>query len=194
MISVCATKFAAGPLARGREQFDRQWVRGSGWLLVAAAACSGPPEPRTPAPAPAAPAPAPAPALAPAPAPAPVFVPVAVPAPASPGVHRDQPAHIKLRLGHYRNDARGIGVTIDLTEQTENVADIDPAKVRFDGEPKVWRLEGRNGSRGRLDFFSGKHLVLEVWDDGHRAVFVPDPDNNFSGEIPVERDGDAAPL
>ena len=120
-------------------------------------------------------------------------------APASPPTpsstaHRDQPAHIKLRLGHYHNTQRGIGVTIDLTEQTENVADIDPAKVRFDGEPKVWRLEGRNGSRGRLDYFAGKHLVLEVWDDGRRAVFVPDPDDNFSGEILVERDGDADPL
>jgi hypothetical protein len=124
-----------------------------------------------------------APGVAPAPAP--------VPSTAT----RNQPPHIKLKLGHYSNAQLGIGVTIDLTEVTENVADIDPAKVRFDGETKVRRLEGQNGPRGRIDYLDGKHVVLQVWDDGKRAVFVRDPDTDkASDEIYVRRDGDADPL
>ncbi|MEO7731804.1 MAG: hypothetical protein ABIY55_12580 [Kofleriaceae bacterium] len=108
---------------------------------------------------------------------------------------RNQPPHIKLKLGHYSNAQLGIGVTIDLTEMTENVADIDPAKVRFDGETKVRRLQGENGPRGRIDYLDGKHVVLQVWDDGRRAVFVRDPDTDKSSEeIYVRRDGDADPL
>jgi hypothetical protein len=108
---------------------------------------------------------------------------------------RDQPPHIKLRLGHYRNDQLGIGVTIDLTEITENVADIDPAKLRFDGDPRVWRLQGQHGSLGRFDYLDGKRVLLHVWDNGRRAVYVPDPDTGkLSDEIYVRRDGDADPL
>lgn len=125
--------------------------------------------------------------------------------PAAPGVApapaaaakttRNQPPHIKLKLGHYSNAQLGIGVTIDLTEMTENVADIDPAKVRFDGETKVRRLQGENGPRGRIDYLDGKHVVLQVWDDGRRAVYVRDPDTDKSSdEIDVRRDGDADPL
>jgi hypothetical protein len=108
---------------------------------------------------------------------------------------KNQPPHIKLKLGHYRNDQLGIGITIDLTEVTENVADIDPAKVRFDGDTKVWRLEGQHGPLGRIDFFDGKHLILQVWDNGRRAVYIRDPDTGKSSdEIFVRRDGDADPL
>jgi hypothetical protein len=114
--------------------------------------------------------------------------------PATPGA-RNQPPHIKLRLGHYRNDQLGIGVTIDLTEITENVADIDPAKVRFDGDPKVWRLQGQHGPFDRIDYLDGKRVILQVWGNGRRAVFVPDPDTGRSSDqIYVRRDGDADPL
>jgi len=120
--------------------------------------------------------------------------------PAAPGAARahatkNQPPHIKLKLGHYSNAQLGIGVTIDLTEMTENVADIDPAKIRFDGDSKVLRLEGQNGAGGRIDYLDGKRIVLQVWDDGSRAVFVRDPDTDKSSdEIHVSRDGDADPL
>jgi hypothetical protein len=111
------------------------------------------------------------------------------------GAKRNQAPHIKLKLGHYSNTQLGIGVTIDLTEATENVADIDPAKVRFDGEPKVMRLQGEHGGNGRIDFRDGKHIVLMVFEDGRRAVFVRDPDTGkVSDEIFVRRDGDADPL
>jgi hypothetical protein len=122
------------------------------------------------------------------------------PAPATPATpatpaSKNQPPHIKLKLGHYSNAQLGIGVTIDLTEMTENVADIDPAKVRFDGDPKVLRLQGQNGPLGRIDYLDGKHVVLQVWDNGKRAVYVRDPDTGKSSEeIYVRRDGDADPL
>jgi hypothetical protein len=123
--------------------------------------------------------------------------PEVVPATPSPPARpaKDQPPHIKLKLGHYRNVRLGIGVTIDLTETTENVADIDPAKVRFDGDPKVWRLEGEHGGYDRIDYRAGKRLILQVWEDGRRVVYVPDPDTGrSSGEVEVRRDGDADPL
>lgn len=124
---------------------------------------------------------------------APVAADAPAPAPATP--RKDQPPHIKLKLGHYSNAQLGIGVTIDLTEVTENVADIDPAKVRFDGETKVRRLVGQNGPRGRIDYLEGKRVVLQVWDDGRRAVYIHDPDTDKgSDEIYVRRDGDADPL
>jgi hypothetical protein len=129
-------------------------------------------------------------------APAPAAAPVAAaqPAQAQPAT-RNQPAHVKLRLGHYRNDQLGIGVTIDLTEITENVADIDPAKLRFDGDARVWRLQGQHGPFGRIDYLDGKRVLLHVWDNGRRAVYVPDPDTGkLSDEIAVHRDSDADPL
>jgi hypothetical protein len=130
-----------------------------------------------------------------APGVAPAAEPAKAPAKAPAKETRNQPPHIKLKLGHYSNDQLGIGVTIDLTEMTENVADIDPAKVRFDGDPKVLRLQGQNGPLGRIDYLDGKHVVLQVWDNGRRAVFVRDPDTGKSSEeIYVRRDGDADPL
>lgn len=108
---------------------------------------------------------------------------------------KTQPAATKLKLGHYRNKELGIGVVIDLTEVIDNVAEIPPAKIRFDGETKVWRLQGKQSRRERIDYVDGKHLMLEVWDDRRRAVFVPDPETNkWSDEIEVERDADADPL
>jgi hypothetical protein len=108
----------------------------------------------------------------------------------------DQPAHIKLRLGHYSNPKRGIGVTIDLTERTENIADIDPAKLRFDGEQTVYRLKGQPGARGRIDYMRDRNRVmLHVWDDGRMGVYVPDPDGGPASEmIELARDADADPL
>lgn len=108
---------------------------------------------------------------------------------------KTQPAATKLKLGHYRNKELGIGVIIDLTEVIDNVAEIPPAKIRFDGETKVWRLQGKQSRRDRIDYVDGKHLMLEVWDDHRRAVYVPDPETNkWSDEIEVERDADADPL
>lgn len=158
--------------------------------MVMTCACTSAPPP----PAPVAPLPPGCKNEAPAPSPAPGAPTVAAtPTPATPT--KAQPSYIKLRLGHYHNERLGIGVTIDLTEQTENVADIDPAKIRFDGDSKVWRLDGRYGSRERIDYANPRGaILLEVWNDGRRAVRVPDPDGHLSDEIAVVRDGDADPL
>ena len=113
-----------------------------------------------------------------------------------PSVTRDQPPHIKLKLGHYRNARHGIGVTIDLTEMTESVADIDPAKLRFDGDEKVWRLEGRHGGGDRIDYVrDADRVMLQISRDGRVTVFVPDPDTDRTSDaIEVYRDADADPL
>jgi len=113
-------------------------------------------------------------------------------------VVKNQPPHIKLKLGHFRNARYNIGVTIDLTEQTENVADIDPAKLRFDGDPRIWRLEGRHGAYGRIDYVpegKGRGVMLQVQADGHMSIYIPDPSTGRSSdEIHLSRDGDADPL
>jgi len=111
---------------------------------------------------------------------------------AAAGPHKDQPAATKLKLGHFSNDKRGLGLTIDLTEKNDNVAKLDPAKVRFDGETKVWRLEGKHGPGGRIDYMrDARHVLLHVWSDGRIGVFVPDAADE---EIDVHRDADADPL
>jgi hypothetical protein len=117
------------------------------------------------------------------------------PAAADPLV-KNQPPHIKLKLGHFRNARYNIGVTIDLTEQTENVADIDPAKLRFDGDTKVWRLQGQHGAYGRIDYLrEGGRVMLHVQSNGRMSIYVPDPDTGrASDELPLYRDGDADPL
>jgi hypothetical protein len=137
----------------------------------------------------------PPPPAAPAPAPAPTVV-VVSPAASTPMVHKDQPAATKLKLGHYRNDERGIGLTIDLTEKNASIALIDPAKVRFDGETKIWRCEGKHGPGGRIDYMrDAKHVLLHVYDDGRIAVFVPDSEGRANNdEIDLYRDADADPL
>jgi hypothetical protein len=121
--------------------------------------------------------------------------PQVVDSPPAPPPAKTQPAHIKLKLGHFKNAKRGIGVTIDQTEVIDNVAKIPPAKLRFDGETKVWRLEGSRSSE-RNEFKTDKGgLMLQVWKDGHYSVYVPDPDTDkWSDEIVVTRDGDADPL
>jgi hypothetical protein len=115
------------------------------------------------------------------------------------GVHveKDQPPNVKLKLGHYRNARRGIGVTIDLySARTEDVADIDPAKLRFDGEDKVWLLEGMYGGSGRIDYVRDhERILLQVHRDGRMSVYVPDPETDRSSEaIDVFRDADTDPL
>jgi hypothetical protein len=115
--------------------------------------------------------------------------------PAGSAPHKDQPAATKLKLGHFRNDERGIGLVVDLTEKNASIALIDPAKVRFDGETKVWRCEGKHGPGGRIDYMrDAKHVLLHVYDDGHIAVFVPDDSRANNDEIDLYRDADADPL
>jgi hypothetical protein len=131
----------------------------------------------------------------PAPAPAPQPAPPAAPAAADPLV-KNQPPHIKLKLGHFRNDRYNIGLTIDLTEQTENVADIDPAKLRFDGDTRIWRLQGQHGAYGRIDYVrEGGRVMLHAQANGRMSIYIPDPDTGRSSdEISLYRDGDADPL
>lgn len=117
--------------------------------------------------------------------------------PTAPRVAIDQPAHVKLKLGHFRNGRLGIGVTIDLlSAATENVADIDPAKVRFDGDAQVWLLEGRHGGNDRIDYVRANgRLLLSVTREGRYTVYVPDPETDRPSQgIDVTRDGDADPL
>src|SRR5262249_42111699 len=149
-------------------------------VLGAIAACTeaAPPPPMLPAAIaiPAPPPPAPLVVLAPAP-------------------ELEQPAAVKLRLGHYRNARRGIGVTIDLTEKNESIALPDPAKLRFDGEATIWRLEGQPGGNDRIDYVrDGGRVMLHIWKNGDIAVYVPDPDGKPSEAIHLVRDGDADPL
>lgn len=109
----------------------------------------------------------------------------------------DQPAHLKLKLGHFRNSRLNIGVTIDLASAaTENVADIDPAKLRFDGETQVYLLEGRHGGNGRIDYVRDRdRIMLTVSREGRYTVYVPDPETDRASQgIDVARDGDAEPL
>ena len=110
---------------------------------------------------------------------------------------KDQPPHIKLKLGHFRNNRLNIGVTVDLvSDATENVADIDPAKLRFDGDDKVWRLEGRHGGSGRIDYVRDHdRVMLQITREGRVTVYVPDPETDLSSDaIDMYRDADADPL
>jgi len=100
-----------------------------------------------------------------------------------PAVTKDQPAAVKLKLGHYVNTRRGIGVVIDRTQHA--------AKVRFDGDKTILALDPTPGSAGRIDYIkSAGHVVLEAYDDGHMVVYVDD----IHDGIDVRRDGDADPL
>lgn len=113
-----------------------------------------------------------------------------------PGTQLDQPPHIKLKLGHFRNSRLNIGVTIDLVSAaTDNVADIDPAKLQFDGDSQVWLLEGRHGGSGRIDYVrNNDRVMLQVTSGGRYTVYVPDPETDRGSPIDVTRDGDANPL
>lgn len=133
--------------------------------------------------------------VSPAPTPVPVPVPVLVLVPGTPAM--DQPPHVKLKIGHFRNDQYNIGVTIDLlTDATDSVADVDPAKLRFDGDEKVWKLEGRRGGNGRVDYVrAGDRVMLQITRGGHATIYVPDPESGRSGDaIELYRDADADPL
>ncbi len=155
--------------------------------LVCAAACTkAAPAPNEPAPT--------APAVAPAPAP--MVAPTAPAATPPKDVVKNQPPHIKLKLGHYTSGRAGIGVVIDLyTARTDNIADIDPAKLRFDGDDKVYTLVGTNGGSGRIDYWNGKRVMLHAYENGRYGVYVPDPETDTSSdEITLVRDGDADPL
>lgn len=116
--------------------------------------------------------------------------------PGTPIPTKNQPPHIKLKLGHFRNDQFNIGVTVDLTEMTDSVADIDPAKLRFDGDEKIWRLEGRHGGSGRIDYVRDHdRVMLQIERDGRVTVYITDPETDrSSGAIDLYRDADADPL
>lgn len=131
----------------------------------------------------------------------PAPTPVLVPAPVLvlvPGIPtKDQPPHVKLKIGHFRNDQFNIGVTIDLlTDATDSVADVDPARLRFDGDEKVWKLEGRRGGNGRVDYVrAGDRVMLQITREGHATIYVPDLESDRSGDaIDLYRDADADPL
>src|SRR5688500_11589432 len=96
----------------------------------------------------------------------------------------DQPPHVKRKLGHFRNDRFNIGLTVDLiSAATDSVADLDPALVRFDGDGKLWRLEGRHGSSGRVDYVRERdRVMLEVESNGHMRVYIVDPETDRAGE------------
>ena len=121
--------------------------------------------------------------------------PAAPAAPAAP-VKKDQPPSVKLKLGHYSNSRLGIGAVIDLSEKIDNVAKLPPAKVKFDGEAKVWHLTAQHGPQDRIDYVrENGHVMLHAWADGRRSVYVVDPDTDkASDEIQMNRDGDADPL
>jgi hypothetical protein len=120
---------------------------------------------------------------------------IAPPPATSAAMVKHQPPHLKLKLGHFRNARLNIGVTIDLTEQTENVADIDPAQLRFDGDTRVWRLQGQHGPYDRIDYAGGGGVMLHAHAHGGMSLHLRDPDTGRpSDEIPLYRDGDADPL
>jgi hypothetical protein len=104
----------------------------------------------------------------------------------------DQPALTKLRLGHYRNEQRGLGLVVDLTELPRTVASPGIAKVRFDGETEIRRALAAPGPAGRTDYLrDGGRVLLHVWSDGRVAVYVPGAGTTA---IDVMRDADALPL
>ena len=97
---------------------------------------------------------------------------------------RDQPPDIKLKLGHYSNSARGIGLVIDRTGKE--------AKIRFDGTDQILRLDPTPGPSDRTDYIkSVNNVVMHVWKNGRVVVYVP---SSTDGGIEVRRDGDADPL
>lgn len=97
-------------------------------------------------------------------------------------VTKDQPPDVKLKLGHYKNDRRGIGLVFDATKK--------PAKLRFDGTTEVMLLDVVN-TNGRLDYIKTIHqTVVSQWPDGRTEVWVP----GAKEAIAVRRDGDADPL
>jgi hypothetical protein len=95
--------------------------------------------------------------------------------------HRDQPPELKLKLGHFANKRRGIGIVFDRsTEQ---------AKLRFDGTTEIVQVDPASAGIDRTDYIrSLGHVVLQLWADGRVVVFVN------GDEVDLVRDGDADPL
>lgn len=106
----------------------------------------------------------------------------------------DQPAHIKMRLGHYAAPERGIGLVIDRTDGEDLGQTV--AKVRFDSESRIWQASPTPGPRGRLDYMRDHgYVLLRIWDTGRVVLYVPDPETGRGmGELELVRDGDAYPL
>lgn len=121
---------------------------------------------------------------APAPAPAPVVIrEEARPPCCKQGAKRDQPPELKLMLGHYQNERRGIGLVFDRSTAQ--------AKVRFDGTTEILKLDRQHGAGDRIDYIKRiGHVVLQQWDSGRVVVYVAGADDG----IEVRRDGDADPL
>jgi hypothetical protein len=95
----------------------------------------------------------------------------------------DPTPEVKLKLGHYKNKERGIGLVIDLTHHE--------ARIQWDGSKNVIKLDPTHGAGGRIDYIKSiNHVVLQVWPDGKAAVFVEGADDS----IAVWRDADASPL
>lgn len=118
-----------------------------------------------------------------APAAAPAAVPVAVVCCAEPAAVREQPPEVKLKLGHYRNARRGIGLVFDRTTAQ--------AKLRFDGTNEIIKVDGQPGAYGRIDYIRRVgQVVLQLWSDGRVVVFLAGAEDG----IEVRRDGDADPL
>ena len=102
---------------------------------------------------------------------------------ANAGPTKDQPPEVKLKLGHYSNDKRGVGVVVDLTHHE--------ARVKYDGTQKVQKLDPINHSRTSTSYGPTiNQVTLVVNDDGRLEVWFPGSDNL----LPVKRDGDADPL
>lgn len=102
---------------------------------------------------------------------------------ASAGPTKDQPPEVKLKLGHYSNEKRGVGLVVDLTHHE--------ARVKYDGTKKVQKLDPVNHSRNSTSYGPTiNQVTLVVYDDGKVEAGFPGSDNL----IPVKRDGDADPL
>jgi hypothetical protein len=113
----------------------------------------------------------------------------------SSGLQLDQPAHIKVRLGHYSDPKRGIGLVIDRTDDNYELRD-SIARVRFDSETRIWYGYPQAGARGRIDYL-GEHgsVLLHVWEEGRVVLYVPEPATGRGMvELELVRDGDAYPL
>jgi len=92
----------------------------------------------------------------------------------------EQPPEVKLKVGHFKNKDRNIGLVIDLTHHE--------ARIQWDGDKKVIKLDPQPASQGRTDWIkSANHVVLQTWPDGRAAVFVQGTDD----AIAVWRDADA---
>jgi hypothetical protein len=101
---------------------------------------------------------------------------------------RDQPPEVKLRLGHYTNRSRGIGVIIDRTSELSPKA-FKVAKLRYDGADAIQVLDPLPGADHRIDYLARGKVVLHVYSDGRAAIYV-----DSDGPIALHRDGDADPL